>query len=45
MFSLHSAAASTFAGDSSFGELSMEITDRRMVSGVCTGDQRSAADS
>jgi len=45
VFSRHSAAASTFAGDSSLGLLSIEMTERRMVSGVCTGDQRSAADS
>ena len=45
VFSRHSAAASTFAGDSSFGLDSMEITERRIVSGVWTGDQRSAADS
>lgn len=45
VFSRHSAAASTFAGDSSFGLESIEMTERRMVSGVWTGDQRSAADS
>lgn len=38
-------AASTLAGLSSFGLLSMLITDSRMVSGVCTGDHRSDADS
>lgn len=43
--SRHRRAASTFAGLSSFGLDSMEITERRIVSGVCTGDQRSAADS
>lgn len=43
--SLHNLAASTFAGLSSFGLDSMEITDSRIVSGVCTGDQRSAVDS
>jgi hypothetical protein len=43
--SRHSAAASTLAGDSSFGLDSIEMTDSRIVSGVCTGDQRSAADS
>ena len=43
--SLHSLAASTFAGLSSFGLLSMLITLRRIVSGVCTGDQRSEAAS
>lgn len=43
--SLHSLAASTLAGLSSFGLDSIEITDRRIVSGVCTGLQRSDADS
>lgn len=43
--SLHILAASTFAGLSSLGEDSMEITLRRMVSGLCTGDHRSLADS
>lgn len=43
--SLHILAASTFAGLSSFGSLSMLITLRSIVSGVCTGDQRSEADS
>lgn len=43
--SRHNRAASTLAGLSSFGLLSMLITLRRMVSGVCTGDQRSEADS
>ena len=43
--SLHSLAASTFAGLSSFGLLSMLITLKRMVSGVWTGDHRSLADS
>lgn len=43
--SRHSRAASTLAGLSSFGLESMEMTDSRMVSGVWTGDQRSAADS
>lgn len=45
VLSLHKLAASTFAGDSSFGLDNMEMTERRMVSGVWTGDQRSAADS
>lgn len=45
VFSRHKAAASTFAGDSSFGLDSIEMTERRIVSGVWTGDQRSAADS
>lgn len=45
VFSLHSLAASGFAGLSSFGLLSIEMTDSKIVSGVCTGDQRSAADS
>jgi hypothetical protein len=45
VLSRHSAAASTFAGDSSFGLDSMLMTERRIVSGVCTGDQRSDADS
>lgn len=43
--SRHSRAASTFAGLSSLGLLSMLMTERMMVSGVWTGDQRSAADS
>ena len=43
--SLHIRPASTFAALSSFGLLSMLMTLRRMVSGVWTGDQRSAADS
>lgn len=43
--SLHILAASTFAGLSSFGLLSMLITLSSIVSGVCTGDQRSEADS
>jgi hypothetical protein len=34
VLSRHSDAASTFAGDSSFGLESIEMTDRRMVSGV-----------
>ena len=41
--SLHIFAASTFAGLSSFGLLNMLITDSRIVSGLCTGLQRSAA--
>lgn len=45
VLSRHNDAASTFAGDSSFGLESMDITESRMVSGVCTGDQRSEADS
>jgi hypothetical protein len=45
VLSRHSDAASTFAGDSSLGLDSIETTERRMVSGVWTGDQRSAADS
>lgn len=32
-----------FAGDSSLGELSMEMIDSMIVSTVCTGDQRSLA--
>ena len=43
--SRHSLAASTFAGLSSLGELSMLITDNRIVSGLWTGDHRSEADS
>lgn len=43
--SLHNRAASTLAGDSSFGLLSMLMTLMRIVSGVCTGDQRSEAAS
>jgi hypothetical protein len=43
--SLHCLAASTFAALSSFGLESMLITERRMVAGVWTGDQRSEADS
>jgi hypothetical protein len=38
-------AASTLAGLSSLGLLSMLMTERRMVDGVCTGDQRSDAAS
>jgi hypothetical protein len=34
VLSRHRLAASTFAGDSSFGLDSMEMTERRMVSGV-----------
>jgi hypothetical protein len=34
VLSRHKLAASTFAGDSSFGLDSMEMTERRMVSGV-----------
>ena len=34
VFSLHKVAASIFAGDSSLGLESMDITERRMVSGV-----------
>jgi hypothetical protein len=45
VLSRHNDAASTFAGDSSFGLESIDITERRMVSGVWTGDQRSEADS
>jgi hypothetical protein len=45
IFSRHNLAASGFAGDSSFGLESIEMTERRMVSGVWTGDHRSAADS
>jgi hypothetical protein len=41
--SLHNLAASTFAGLSSFGLCNKLITLSRIVSGVCTGDQRSAA--
>lgn len=43
--SLHILAASTFAGLSSLGLLNMLITLSSIVSGVWTGDQRSAADS
>ncbi len=43
--SLHILAASTFAGLSSLGLLSMEMTLSKMVSGVCTGDHLSATDS
>ncbi len=43
--SLHILAASTFAGLSSFGLLSMDITDNRIVSGDCTGDHLSDTDS
>jgi len=43
--SRHCFAASKLAGLSSLGELSIEMTEMRMVSGVCTGSQRSAADS
>lgn len=41
--SLHSLAASTLAGDSSFGSASIDITDIKIVSTVCTGNQRSDA--
>lgn len=43
--SLHSLAASMFAGDSSLGELSMESTDSRIDSTVCTGSHRSPDNS
>jgi hypothetical protein len=43
--SLHNLAASTFAGLSSLGLLSIEMTDSNMVSGDCTGDHRSDTDS
>lgn len=43
--SLHNLAASMFAGLSSLGELSMDMTDRSIVSGVWTGLHRSLADS
>src|ERR1700712_4723687 len=43
--SLHCFAASIFAGLSSFGLLSMLLTESKMDEGVCTGDQRSAVDS
>lgn len=43
--SLHILAASTFAGLSSFGLLSILITLNSIVSGVWTGDHRSEADS
>jgi hypothetical protein len=36
-------AASIFAGDSSFGLDNIDITDSKIVSTVCTGDQRSLA--
>lgn len=42
---LNNLAASTFAGLSSLGLLSMLMTLSRIVSGVWTGDQRSEADS
>lgn len=42
-FSLHSFAASIFAGDSSLGVESMEMTETIMDSTVCTGSQRSDA--
>eukprot|EP00300_Choanocystis_sp_HF-7_P009368 c16395_g1_i2.p1 GENE.c16395_g1_i2~~c16395_g1_i2.p1 ORF type:complete len:151 (-),score=9.22 c16395_g1_i2:62-514(-) len=38
-------AASMLAGDSSFGAASMDMTDRRIFSTDCTGDQRSTCDS
>ena len=38
-------AASMFAGDSSFGDESIDIIESSMVSTVCTGDQRSEASS
>eukprot|EP01023_Acetabularia_acetabulum_P026400 TRINITY_DN25088_c0_g2_i4.p5 TRINITY_DN25088_c0_g2~~TRINITY_DN25088_c0_g2_i4.p5 ORF type:complete len:103 (+),score=4.01 TRINITY_DN25088_c0_g2_i4:373-681(+) len=41
--SLHSFAASMFAGDSSLGSDNIEIIDRIIDSTVCTGDHRSAA--
>lgn len=41
--SRHCLAASTFAALSSFGLLSMLMTLRRIVEGVCTGLQRSEA--
>ena len=41
----HCLAASMFAGLSSFGLLSMEMILTKMVSTVCTGDQRSLASS
>jgi hypothetical protein len=43
--SLHNRAASTFAGLSSFGLLSIEMTDSNIVSGDCTGDHLSDTDS
>lgn len=43
--SRHNLAASTLAGLSSLGLLSILMTLSRIVSGVWTGDQRSAADS
>ena len=43
--SRHNLAASTFAGLSSFGLLSILMTLSSIVSGVCTGDHLSAADS
>lgn len=43
--SLHSFAASIFAGLSSFGLCNKLITEIKIVSGVCTGLQRSATDS
>ena len=44
-WSRHIRAASTFAGLSSFGLESMLMTEIKIVSGVCTGDHRSEADS
>lgn len=41
--SRHSLAASTLAGDSSFGSASIDITDIKIVSTVWTGSQRSDA--
>lgn len=43
--SLHILAASTLAGDSSLGLDNIEMTLSKIVSGVCTGDHRSEADS
>lgn len=43
--SRHIFAASTLAGLSSLGLLSMLMTDIKMVSGDCTGDHLSATDS
>jgi len=41
--SLHIFAASTFAGLSSFGSASIDMTDIRIFSTLCMGDHRSDA--
>lgn len=45
LFSLHIFDASTFAGDSSLGSASIETTDNKIFSTLCTGDHRSELDS